>query len=276
MAMKTVLVTAIGIFILTGLAACSGSIVSKPGVFEARTELQAFGDHSLHVTYVKPVAPRLPLYLVLVASGDAGWMGASSTVLNHLAEEGYTLAAYDSSEFVKQVERSGHITEITEAADHVESIIAQSRRALGLPDSTPVIAIGFSRGANLVVFTAGVRSLRRELAGAVAIALTREMDYLKAPAAEQLPPSLQVDDKGRMQTYSAIPLAGSIRFAVIQSTGDSYVPAKEARRLFGPDNEFRRLYEVDALNHGFWFGTKELLRDLDDSLRWIEGSTPAG
>ncbi len=123
----------------------------------------------------------------------------------------------------------------------------------------------------MVVFTAGVKSLQRHLAGAIAIALTRETDFLRAPPLADRPPSVQVDEKGRIQTYPAIERAGSIPFAVIQSTGDKYVPAEESRRLFGPDTSTRRLYEVDARNHGFGGGRDQLLRDLDDALQWIEG-----
>jgi hypothetical protein len=72
------------------------------------------------------------------------------------------------------------------------------------------------------------------------IDLTREVDYLRAPAPEERPAALQVDGQGRMQTYPAIALAGAVPFAVIQSTGDSYVPADEARQLFGPDSSARR------------------------------------
>jgi hypothetical protein len=141
-----------------------------------------------------------------------------------------------------------------------------------------VIVAGFSRGANLVVFAGGVKSLQHHIAGAVAMALTRETDYLAPPAGANLPAAVQMDDKGRIQTYPAIDLFGSIPIAVIQSKGDSYVPADEARRLFGPNTPTRRLYEVNARNHGFSGGTDELIRDLDESLQWIEslGQTGGG
>ena len=134
-----------------------------------------------------------------------------------------------------------------------------------------MIATGFSRGANLVVLTAGIRSLQHHLGGAIAMALTRETDFLEAPDPGRRPPQLTLDEKGRIQTYPAIEQAGPLPFAVIQSKGDKYVPAEESRRLFGPDGDTRRLYEVDARNHGFGGGREELMRDLDDALKWIEG-----
>lgn len=252
------------------LAGCAGPPMSKPGVFDARQQRIALPRHDLNVTLVKPVEPRNPVLLIVFATGDAGWLGASGSVIEHMADRGFYVAAYDSREVVSHVKKSGKLEGIPDAAAGVDSLIVQSRRALGLPDTTPVIISGFSRGANLVVITAGVKSLQEHLAGGVAIALTREADFLQAPDPALRPPALQVDDKGRIQTYPAIELAGPIPFAVIQSRGDKYVPAEEARRLFGPNSSTRRLYEVDAANHGFRGGQDELLEDLDDALSWIE------
>jgi dienelactone hydrolase len=258
--------------VMVGLAGCAGRLATKPGVYEVRTEPIALPDRSLHLTFVKPATPRNPVFLILFATGDAGWMGASGDIFRHLAEQGYYIAAFNSREMVAPEKHSGKLMDIPGAAAAVDSIIVRSRSALGLPDTMPVIVTGFSRGANLVVFTAGVKSLQHHLGGAVAIALTRETDFLQAPAAAERPPSVQVDDRGRIQTYPAIERAGTIPFAVIQSKGDKYVPAGESRSLFGPDTPTRRLYQVDARNHGFSGGEEELVRDLDDALKWIEGA----
>jgi len=255
---------------LTGTTSTVARLASKPGVFEVQKKDATLATFTLPLTCVKPVHPRAPVYLILYATGDAGWMGASSAMFEHMAEQGFYIAAYDSREVVRAAKRSGHLTEIADAAAAVDSIIVQARGALGLPETTPVIVTGFSRGANLVVFTGGVKSLQHHVAGAVALALTRETDYLRAPDAAVRPAAVQVDEKGRIQTYPAIDLFGSIPIAVIQSKGDSYVPAEEARRLFGPDTKTRRLYEVNARNHGFGGGTEEMIRDLDESLTWIE------
>jgi hypothetical protein len=254
---------------------CAGHVASKPGVYEAWTDQVTRANHSLHVNYVKPVTPRSPAMLILFATGDAGWMGASGEVFEHMAERGFYIAAFDSREAVARAKHADKLVEIPEAAAAVDAIIVQARHALGLPETTPVIVAGYSRGANLVVFTAGVESLQHHIGGAVAIALTRETDFLQAPPPAERPPSMQVDDKGRIQTYPAIERAGPIPFAVIQSKGDSYVPAAESRRLFGPDTPTRRLYEVDARNHGFSGGREELIRDLDDALVWIEATENA-
>jgi fermentation-respiration switch protein FrsA (DUF1100 family) len=228
------------------------------------------GGTPFEVEFAKPEKPRDPAMLIVFATGDAGWMGASGEVFDHLAEDGYYVAGYNSKKVVGHVKATGGTRTIEKAAQAIDALITKSKEALKLPAATPVIVTGFSRGANLVVFAAGDSFLQHDVRGAIAMSLTRETDFIDAPPPEKRPPELQVDDKGRLQTYPAIALAGAVPFAVIQSEGDKYVNAAEARRLFGPDTPTRRLYEVKGTSHGFGGAKDELLRDLDDALAWME------
>jgi fermentation-respiration switch protein FrsA (DUF1100 family) len=255
------------------LSGCAG-LASRPGVFDASRREIVVGGRTYHPTYVKPLASAPENLLVAFFTGDAGWMGTSGMLFSHLAEAGYPLAGFDSREALKPIKKSGEAVSVSEAADSIEQEIGRAKTDLGLEPGTPVLVIGFSRGASLVAFTAVQPRLHAGLAGAVAVALTRETDYLKAPNPVDRPPEIQVDEKGRMQLYPALALIGSIPLAVIQSTGDRYVPAAESRRLLGPDTPTRRLYEIEARNHGFSGADAALLGALDDALRWIERPEP--
>jgi len=252
------------------LAGCAGpSLASKPGAYSVSQEPIKTAGREIHLTYVRPVQPRHPGYLVVFATGDAGWWGASHELFEHLAEQGYAIAGFNAPEIIKPIERSGERMSTAQAAQGLATAYAQAKHDLGLAASTPIIVVGFSRGATMVAFTALHPELRNEVGGAVAIALTREADNLKAPPAERAP-DVQLDDKGRIQIYPALKFLGAIRLAVIQSTNDPYVPAAESRQLLGPDTPTLRLYEVEARNHGFSGARDKLLQDLDDALRWIE------
>jgi type IV secretory pathway VirJ component len=223
----------------------------------------------IHATYVRPVQPRHTAFLDVFVTGDDGWSGTSAAVFKHLAEEGHAIAGFSSPEILQPIVRTGERVSTAQAAQGLKELYAQAKHALGLPDSTPIVIIGFSRGASVVAFTAVHPELRGGISGAVAIALTREADYLREPEGER-PPEIQVDDQGRIQLYPALKLLGSTRLAVIQSTHDEYVPAAESRRLLGPDTATLRVYEVEAKDHGFSNARDRLLRDLDDALRWVE------
>jgi len=266
----------LAILLGSGSVPCIAGLSSRPGLFEVRHETFTQRDRSIHLTLVKPEKPRTPALLIVFATGDAGWMGASGLIFEHLAEQGYDLVGFSSREVVKQVKQSGGLFDPTRGAAEIDSMIAQAKGALDLPGSTRTIVTGDSRGANFVVFAGGNPTLQRHLAGAVAVALTREVDYMPAPPPEALSSTIQVDEKGRIQTYPATLRLGPIPIAVIQSKGDKYVPAAEARRLFGPDAPTRRLYEVEAKNHGFSGGRDAMLRDLDEALSWIVGIEQAG
>jgi predicted esterase len=131
-----------------------------------------------------------------------------------------------------------------------------------------MIVVGFSRGASIVAYTAMNPRLGVGMAGTVAIALTREDEYVRASTGRHRS-LLKVDGQG-LQIYPSLAAVRGTRLAVIQSTHDHYVPAAESRELLGPDTPERRLYAVEARNHLFGGGRDVLMRDLDDALGWIE------
>jgi fermentation-respiration switch protein FrsA (DUF1100 family) len=250
------------------------SIPSQPGVFEVTHHDLVVGKRKIDTLYVTPAKPRTPATIVAYFSGDAGYMGTAGELLEHLGEEGYYAVGYNARDALRPYKHSGEQISIDLTADNVETALERSRLVLGLPEDTPLIVAGFSRGASAVVITAAHPGLRARVTGAVAISLTRETDYLKTPRKSQRPPGLELDNKGGVMLYPALKHIGDKPLAVIQSTGDRYVPAEESRRLMGPDTPTLRLYTVQAKNHGFSGGHEALLHDLDDALQWIGSFLP--
>lgn len=250
-------------------SACAG-LRSKPGVYEiTRDSLKE--ERRIPLIYAKPATVKHPDYLVVFATGDGGWRSVSLDVFDHLAALGYMCVGVDSPDALKPVKRAGEKMTTEQAAERVGASFAEAKKAFRLPESTPVIVVGYSRGATLVAFSALHPELLTQVRGAVALALTREVDYLRAPPAERAP-NLQVDDEGRILIYPALKSLGSTPVAVIQSTNDPYVPAAEARQLLGPDTSTLRLYEVESSNHRFGGAREKMIADVDDALHWIEES----
>lgn len=260
---------------MTGLTGCVRHLFPEPGLFDVRRDMVQLPDSTLKVTYVTPLAPQRPAFLILFVTGDAGWQGASKPVFEHMAKRGYPIAAYNSRQALKITKQSGDRLTLVEGRADLTSIIAQAKKTLGLPEKTLTILTGVSRGASMVVLSAANKRMQPLLAGAVAVGLTREADYLGAPDPSVHLPGIETNDKGEIHLYPVIDRIGSLPIAVIQSTGDKYVPAAEARDLFGPDTPTHRLYTVEASNHGFGGGRDALMRDLDAALAWIT-SMPAG
>jgi predicted esterase len=253
-----------------GCSACAG-LQSKPGVYEISKDSIKEGPRRIPLIYARPATVKHPDYLVVFATGDGGWRSVSLEVFDHLAALGYMCAGVNSPDAVKPVKRAGEKLSTAQAAERVNASFAQAKKAFGLPASTPVIVVGFSRGATLVAFSALHPELRSQVRGAIALALTREADYLRAPPAERAP-DVQVDDKGRIQIYPALKFLGSTPVAIIQSTKDPYVASAEARQLVGPDTATLRLYEVESSGHRFGGALDKVIVDVDDALHWIEES----
>jgi len=268
--------TLVTVACLTALAGCASfgaRVSSKPGAYTVTVQPVHAPHRDIHATYVRPEQDRHPGYLVMFVTGDDGWYGVSRALFLHLAEEGYTLAGFSAPEALDGVDETERVS-TARAAKGLKELYAQAKQHLGLPDSTPIVMVGFSRGASAVAFTAIHPELRGDIKGAVAIALTREAEYLHASESERRQ-GVQVDEQDRIQLYPALKLLGSTPFAVIQSTNDSYVPAAESRQLLGANTPTLRLYEIESEDHGFSDARDKLMQDLDEALRWIEGEPPA-
>ena len=249
------------------LTGCStAAITSKPGAFDAQRVRVAFRNREIPVTYVKPKEVRHPGYFVVFATGDGGWHGPSAALFSHLADQGYMLAGLSSPEVLNRSAKRRFSP--TQATANFANLFARVRRDLGVDSTASMIVVGFSRGASIVAYTAMNPRLRVGMAGAIAIALTREEEYVR-PTTGRRRSELTVDEQG-LQIYPSLAAVKGTRLAVIQSTNDHYVRAAEARELLGPDTPERRLYAVESRNHIFGGGRDVLMSDLEDALRWIE------
>jgi dienelactone hydrolase len=263
------LVVAVVVAVLSG---CSvPPLSSRHGVYEVVPERVSIEGREIRATYVRPVVNRHPEVLVVFFTGDGGWHRTSSELFRHLAEQGYTVAGFSSDQILKPFARTGEKMAPARAAQGLKKLYTEVKRDLGLPDSTPIMVVGYSRGASMVAFTAVHPELQGGVAGAVSVALVREADYLQVPDGVT-GPAIQVSSTGHLQLYPLLKLLGSLRLAVIQSTNDHYVTAAESRQLLGPDTDTLRLYTVEARNHRFSNARDKLMQDLDDALLWVKGS----
>src|SRR3954464_74507 len=160
------------------------------------------GSRSVKLTLAAPTGVAPPRYLVVFASGDGGLRGLSKELRAHLAEQNYWVVGFSSPQAFKGLDDDAKgQPNYSVATDRFASIVAQAKGALGIPNDTPIVISGLSRGANVVVAAAGSASLREGMAGAVAIALTagagrhhpsREPDRSARPPDRRPAPSADV------------------------------------------------------------------------------------
>ncbi|HZW76621.1 MAG TPA: AcvB/VirJ family lysyl-phosphatidylglycerol hydrolase, partial [Caldimonas sp.] len=200
--------------------------------------------------------------LVVYATGDGGWWGGDKDVFDALAAWGYPVSGFSARDYVSHL--GDGVTAISpgQMAADFAALIRASKAALGLPGSTSVVLVGKSRGAGLDVAVATQESIRSRLRGIIAIALTREEEYAAVPSPAGGAPTM-------LLTYPSLPLIGETPVAVIQSTHDDYIPAAEARTLFGPDTASRLFRSVESSDHNFGDAIPTLYREMTSSFEWI-------
>jgi len=217
-----------------------------------------------------PATPAADAPIVLYASGDGGWFGAAVDMFQQLARSGYPVAGFSSRSFLK-IQRAHGLVDAAQLAADYEAIVAHARAASHQGDASRVVLTGWSRGAAFAVLAAAEPAGRDRLAGIIAIGLGAGED-LAVVSDDDATDDGEPDGAGRkwpFDTYATITRLGPLSCAVIQASHDNYLPAAEARRLFGPDTDRRRLYAIDAKNHRFSGGKAAFDAALLDALHWI-------
>ena len=218
--------------------------------------------HDLKVRLSMPNHAREDHHLLLVyATGDAGWFGKDLAIFKEVAEWGYPAAGFSAREYVHHLGpeplRPGQV------ASDFEHIVDASEKTLALPTDTSVIRVWKSRGARLAVAASGRLTSRMNLEGVLAVGLTREEEYVhrrKRGARGQF---------AMLQTYSYLPALGTLPVAVIQSSRDEYIPAAEARQLFGPETPVRHFVPVEADDHNFTGALDTMYAEMERAFHWI-------
>lgn len=223
----------------------------------------------LHLAVPARPAPGAPL--VLYASGDGGWFGAAVDMFQQLARAGYPVAGFSSRAFLKIQRPHGGLVNAAQLAADYKTIVGHARAQLRLSDANRVVLTGWSRGAAFSVLAASDPSVRGQVAGIIAIGLATGEDLANVSDDDATDDGQASEDGGpsRFDNYATIARLGPLACAVIQASHDNYLPAADARRLFGPDTDRRRLYAINAKNHRFSGGKVAFDAALLDALHWL-------
>jgi predicted alpha/beta hydrolase family esterase len=210
-----------------------------------------------HDLAVRLVAGRTyPAPLIVYATSDAGWRGKDTATFHTLTSWGYPAAGISSPDYVHHLDRGQRALRPEDVASDVSAIIATADAALDLPASEPVVLVGKSRGAGLVVAAGSAATFDGRLRGILAVALTGDEEHVSTGA-------------GALDTYAVLPQLGDTPIAVIQSTKDKYLPAAKARERFGFDTRTRRFDAIAANDHDFGGALPALYEDMALSFAWI-------
>ena len=245
------------LLVCAAMSGCAAHV--RPGMPDAHA---IFNGHALtlHFANARAAADRP---LLVFATGDGGMHRKDLDLYRHLGAWGYPIVGFDARDYVKHLGASETTTPERLAEDY-RSIIAAARAALHLDSGRRIVLVGVSRGADLAVVAAG--ELRDAVTGVVAVALTREEEYVRWRRRLLVLPRREV----MVDVQEYLPQLGDLPLAVVQSTRDNYLPATEARALLGPDGPRRWLQAVTAANHSFGGARPEMYTAVGRALQWID------
>jgi hypothetical protein len=257
---------------LLGSAGCAGFTrverdpASAPRIFSTTATLR---NQPFDLHLAAPPHPRAADVLVLYASGDGGWFGAAVDMFRAVGEAGFYAVGFSTRTLLRRKLPSGQLA-ADELAEDYQAILERASGALNLPTEHRVVLSGWSRGASLAVLVGGARQAPSNLAGVIAIGLAADENLAVSSETDDDPvgkPAIR--DTSTLDMYALISQLTPRRCAVIQATGDRYLPASRARELFGSDTELRRFYQVTAKNHRFGGGAEGFVTALRSALQWV-------
>lgn len=225
--------------------------------------------HGLSVHLAMPPGPS-PGPLLVYATGDGGWHRKDLALYRQIVSWGRPVAGFSAHEYVSHLGGAADTTTPARLASDYLAIIALAKAELHLPADHPVILVGVSRGAGLSVVAAGQRTVKPVLTGVLAIALTKEEEYVRTlrrtsganVRADRQEPSM-------VEVYQYLPRLRPLPIYVIQSTHDNYLPAAKARALFGPDANDHMFLPIESKNHNFSDAREAMYQAAREALDWL-------
>jgi fermentation-respiration switch protein FrsA (DUF1100 family) len=206
--------------------------------------------------------------LIVYTTGDGGWVRKDLALYRQLVSWGYPIAGFSAPEYLDHLRGTEGTTTPGRLGRDYAQIIAFAETTLHVPPGTPVVLVGVSRGAGLEVVAAGHPSVHDKLRGVVAIALTKEEEYVRW-FGRRLPLIRRPQTRVMVEVYDYLPLLGNLPVAVVQSTRDQFLPAAAAVQLFGADTPTRRFRAIDARNHSFAGAREQMYEACKEAFDWI-------
>jgi hypothetical protein len=272
---RSPILAALAVLLAAGGPGCGAALLvtTRPtAIRESSTQVALHGEPlTLHL--LSPVELRASAPLVLYASGDGGWFGAAVGMFHTLARSGFPVVGVSTKALMHIEQRWSRPLTIEHVVAGYQQIIDAARATLQLSPDVPVVLTGWSRGASLGVLVAVSHDADPHVFGLVAIGLSAE-EQLDLTAVSDDDSDLPVDAAGalRLPPIAMYPLLSRMvpkRSVVIQASGDHYLPAAQARALFGPDSPTRRLLTIDARNHRFSGGESAFSAALVEAVEWV-------
>jgi fermentation-respiration switch protein FrsA (DUF1100 family) len=202
---------------------------------------------------------------VVVTSGDGGWIHLAPHVAETLAARGFYVVGLDAKAYLESFTTSRGTLDARDEPGDFKALAAFAGRA----SSQKPVLIGVSEGAGLSVLAATDPATRDAIAGVIGLGLPNlnELGWRWKDALIYI--THGVPNEPTFSTLQIVSQVSPLPLAAIHSTHDEFVPVGEIQKVIDAAREPKRLWLVDAADHGFSNRLAEFDQRLVEALGWV-------
>jgi type IV secretory pathway VirJ component len=220
---------------------------------------------TLTLTLYSPSSPSRAI--IVMGSGDVGWVGLAPSMAEELAAQGYTVVGVNVRQYLSAFTAGANHLQAADVAADYRLLITTLKQTHHLDG--PVIVSGVSEGAALAVLASADPINHAWITGVITIGLppTAELAWRWTDAAAWI--TKHDADEPSFAATDVIATVAPVPLYMIQSSKDEYVSAIDRERLLATAREPKKQVLIDASNHRFTDKRTELSAAYAAGLVWI-------
>jgi len=202
---------------------------------------------------------------VIVSSGDGGWIHLGPHIAEVLAAHGFFVVGFDVKSYLAGfTSASGPLRPEDVPGDYR---VLLDYAAGGV--STRPVLIGVSEGAGLSVLAAADPRVHVAAEGVVGVGLPEVNELGWRWRDSLIYVTHAVPNEPTFTAASIVSRVAPLPLAAIHSTHDPFVSAEDTARIVAAATEPKRLWTIDAADHGFSNNLGEFDGRLLEALAWV-------
>lgn len=202
---------------------------------------------------------------VVVASGDGGWLHLAPHVAQMLASRGFFVVGFDTKAYLESFTTSRSTLQTTDEPRDFQILADFAARG----STRKPILIGVSEGAGLSLLAATDPQTRSRIDGVIGLGMPdlNELGWRWKDSIIYL--THTVPNEPTFRTSANAAQVSPAPLAAIHSTHDEFVPVSEIQRVLAAAKEPKRLWIINAADHGFSNNLPELDRTMTEAIAWV-------
>jgi type IV secretory pathway VirJ component len=202
---------------------------------------------------------------VIVSSGDGGWIHLGPHIAETLAAHGFFVVGFDVKSYLSGFTSASGALRPDDVPGDYEALVAFARA--GSP-ARPVL-IGVSEGAGLSVLAAADSRIHRAAEGVIGVGLPQLNELGWRWRDSLIYVTHAVPNEPTFETAAVVSRVAPLPLASIRSTHDAFVTAADTARIVAAAAEPKRLWTIDAADHGFSDHLDQFDSSLLEALAWV-------